>query len=347
MGETGQGRQAETSKGMAMSVNLDILPDYRDVEAAARRLDGVAVKTPLLNSEALDARIGGRLFVKAECLQRTGSFKFRGAYNRICQLDGAEKSRGVLAYSSGNHAQGVAAAAKLTGTHAKILMPKDAPSAKVEGVRFWGGEVVFFDRATENREEIGARIAADEGRILVPPYEDAQIIAGQGTAGREAMLELGERGEFPDLIICCAGGGGVVAGVGLAAKAIHAGTDVWAAEPQGFDDLKHSLETGERRANARLTGSICDAIITPVHGELTWKLNARQLSGVAAVSDEEALDAMMLAWRHLKIVIEPGGAVALAAALTGKVDTKGKTICAIATGGNVDPAVFQRALEQA
>ncbi len=329
-----------------MTVDMDVLPSYADVESAAERLDGVAVKTPLLRSDVLDKMLGARLFVKAECLQRTGSFKFRGAYNRLSQLSAAEKARGVLAYSSGNHAQGVAAAANLLGTSATILMPKDAPATKVEGVKFWGGKVVYFDRATEVREEIGERIAAEEGRILVPPYEDRHIIAGQGTAGREAMLDLLELGAAPDITVCCAGGGGLIAGVGLAAKSLHPASQIWSAEPAGFDDLKHTIETGERRPNTRLTGSICDAIITPIHGELTWRLNRAQLSGGAAISDDEALDAIAMAWRHLKIVVEPGGAAALAAVLSGKIDVKGKTICVLATGGNVDKDVFARAIDR-
>ncbi|MBR9826376.1 MAG: threonine/serine dehydratase [Alphaproteobacteria bacterium] len=329
-----------------MSLNVDVLPTYGDVEAAAKRLDGVAVKTPLLRSDVLDQRLGARLFVKAECLQRTGSFKFRGAYNRLSQLSEEEKSRGVLAYSSGNHAQGIAAAAKLVGTSAKILMPKDAPAAKVDGVRFWGGEVIHFDRATEVREEIGQRIAREEGRVIVPPYDDPHIIAGQGTAGREAMLDFADMNVNPDIVVCCAGGGGLIAGVGLAAKTLSPATEIWAAEPAGFDDLKRTIETGKRIPNTRLTGSICDAIITPIHGEMTWALNRTQLSGGAAITDDEALDAMAQAWRHLKLVVEPGGAAALAAVLSGKIDIAGKTVCVLATGGNVDRAVFQKALEQ-
>ena len=323
------------------------LPGHADILDAARQLAGHAVRTPLLRNDLLDEQLGARVFVKAECLQRTGSFKFRGAYNRISRLNAEEKKRGVIAYSSGNHAQGVAAAARLVGTHATILMPTDAPAAKVEGVRFWGGKVVLFDRATESREEIGARIAAEEGRILVPPYEDRFIIAGQGTAGLEAVEQLAGFGHPPDLVAAPAGGGGLIAGVGLAVKRAHPAAQVWAAEPEGFDDHKRSLAAGQRVSNERLTGSICDAIITPTPGELTWQLNARQLSGGAAVSDDEALDAVAFAWRHFKIVVEPGGVVALAAILSGKIDVAGKTVCVLATGGNVDRSVFARALERA
>tara|TARA_R110000868_G_scaffold56829_8_gene175993 strand:+ start:2780 stop:3772 length:993 start_codon:yes stop_codon:yes gene_type:complete len=329
-----------------MSSPVYDLPGHSDILDAAQRLAGHAVRTPLLRNDVLDERLGARVFVKAECLQRTGSFKFRGAYNRISRLNAGERARGVIAYSSGNHAQGVAAAARLTGTQATILMPTDAPAAKVEGVRFWGGTVVTYDRASQSREEIGARIAAEEGRILVPPYEDRFVIAGQGTAGLEAVQQLAECGQTPDLLVCGAGGGGLIAGVGLALKHAHPDAQIWAAEPEEFDDHRRSLLAGERVSNARLTGSICDAIITPTPGELTWQLNSRQLAGGVAVSDDEALDAMAFAWRHFKIVIEPGGVVSLAAVLSGRIDVAGKTVCVLATGGNVDRAVFARALER-
>lgn len=248
-----------------MSVRLSP-PVYPDIVDAAARLAGEAVVTPLLRNDVLDERAGARVFVKAECLQRTGSFKFRGAFNRISRLDEAEKARGVIAYSSGNHAQGVAAAARLAGTTAKILMPSDAPRAKVDGVRFWGGEVVEYDRGRDNREEMGRAIAAEEGRVLVPPYEDPFIIAGQGTAGLEAVRQLAEAGAEPDLVICPAGGGGLIAGVGMAMLHHHPDVGVWAAEPEGFDDFRRSLASGRRETNERLTGSVCDAIITPTPG---------------------------------------------------------------------------------
>lgn len=321
-------------------------PVYSDIVDAASRLRGQAVRTPLLRNDVLDDRLQARVFLKAECLQRTGSFKFRGAFNRISRLDPSEKARGVLAYSSGNHAQGVAAAARLNGTTAKILMPSDAPRAKVDGVKFWGGEVVEYDRSRENREEMGRAIAAAEGRVLVPPYEDPFIIAGQGTAGLEAVEQMAEFGTAPDIVVCCAGGGGLIAGVGLAVKHHHPEADIWSAEPEGFDDYRRSIASGHRETNDRLTGSICDAIITPTPGELTWSINSTQLTDGAAVSDEDALDAMAFAWRQMKIVIEPGGAVALAAILSGKIDVAGRSVCVLATGGNVDRAVFSQALER-
>ncbi|MEP3073504.1 threonine/serine dehydratase [Maricaulis sp.] len=320
-------------------------PSYSDIADAAERLAGHAVRTPLLRNDVLDERTGARVFVKAECLQRTGSFKFRGAFNRISRMDADEKTRGVMAYSSGNHAQGVAAAARINGTTAKILMPADAPRSKVEGVKFWGGEVVEYDRGTQNREEMGRAIAEAEGRVLVPPYEDPFIIAGQGTAALEASEQMAEAGAVPDIVICPAGGGGLIAGTGMAMLHHHSAVQVWAAEPVGFDDFRRSLASGKREVNERLTGSVCDAIITPTPGELTWSINSGQLAGGAAVSDDEALAAVAFAWRHLKIVVEPGGAVALAAVLTGRVETRGKTVCVIASGGNVDRAMFTRALE--
>ena len=320
-------------------------PSYSDIADAAERLAGHAVRTPLLRNDVLDERTGARVFVKAECLQRTGSFKFRGAFNRISRMNADEKTRGVMAYSSGNHAQGVAAAARINGTTAKILMPADAPRSKVEGVKFWGGEVVEYDRGTQNREEMGRAIAEAEGRVLVPPYEDPFIIAGQGTAALEASEQMAEAGAVPDIVICPAGGGGLIAGTGLAMLHHHPAARVWAAEPVGFDDFRRSLASGRREINERLTGSVCDAIITPTPGELTWSINSGQLAGGAAVSDDEALAAVAFAWRHLKIVVEPGGAVALAAVLTGRVETRGKTVCVIASGGNVDRAMFARALE--
>ncbi|WP_300526751.1 threonine/serine dehydratase [Maricaulis sp.] len=322
------------------------IPVYADVEEAAARIKGQAVRTPLMRNDVLDERTGARVFVKPEALQRTGSFKFRGAYNRISRLSRDELERGVMAYSSGNHAQGVAAAARLLGSHAKILMPSDAPDVKVQGVRFWGGEVVSYDRYSENREEIGARIAREEGRTLVPPFENKYIIAGQGTAGLEAVEQLRDAGARPDHVLCCAGGGGLIAGVGLAVKQHHPEAQIWAAEPVDFDDMKRTIETGSKVTNDKLAGSICDAIITPTHGDLTWSINSHQLAGGTAVSDDEVLAAMAFAWRHLKIVVEPGGAVALASALTGKIDLAGKTALVIISGGNVDRAMFERALER-
>jgi threonine dehydratase len=320
------------------------LPEYSDILSAAEQIKGHAVRTPLVRSDLLDQQLNARIFIKAECLQRTGSFKFRGACNRISRLNEAEKRRGILAYSSGNHAQGVAAAAKIFGTNATILMPSDAPAAKVEGVNFWGGKVITYDRATENREAIGHGIAQAEGRVLVPPYEDRFIMAGQGTTGLEICQQLAELGLTPDIVAAPAGGGGLIAGTGLAVLHIHPAAKIWSAEPNEFDDHKRSLVSGHIERNTRLDGSVCDAIITPEPGHMTWALNNRQLAGGAAVSDQQALDAVAYAWRHLKLVIEPGGAVALASVLSGKIDVAGQTVVVVASGGNVDRAMFVRAL---
>ncbi|MDG1418082.1 MAG: threonine/serine dehydratase [Maricaulis sp.] len=321
-----------------------LVPTYQDILSAAEQIDGHAVRTPLVRSDVLDQHLNARVFIKAECLQRTGSFKFRGACNRISRLTADEKKRGILAYSSGNHAQGVAAAARIFGTNATILMPSDAPATKVEGVNFWGGKVITYDRATENREAIGLQIAQNEGRILVPPYEDRFIMAGQGTTGLEVCQQLAELGLTPDLVAAPAGGGGLIAGTGLAVLHNHPDAKMWSAEPEEFDDHKRSLIKGQIERNTRLDGSVCDAIITPEPGQMTWDLNRRQLAGGAAVSDQEALDAVAFGWRHLKLVIEPGGAVALASLLSKKIDVAGKVAVVIASGGNVDGAMFNRAL---
>ena len=322
------------------------LPEYSDILSAAEQINGHAVCTPLIRSDVLDRQLGARVFIKAECLQRTGSFKFRGACNRISRLDAAEKTRGIIAYSSGNHAQGVAAAAKIFDTSATILMPSDAPVAKVEGVKFWGGKVITYDRATQNREAIGHQIAQTEGRVLVPPYEDRFIMAGQGTTGLEICQQMAELGLTPDIVAAPAGGGGLIAGTGLAVLHNHPKAKIWSAEPEGFDDHKRSLSSGRIERNTRLNGSVCDAIITPEPGAMTWELNSRQLAGGAAVSDAQALHAVAFAWRHLKLVIEPGGAVALASLLSGKIDVAGKTAVIVASGGNVDRAMFARALDE-
>jgi threonine dehydratase len=321
-----------------------ILPTFDDVLEAAGRLDGVAVRTPLISNGALDAATGARVLVKAECLQRTGSFKFRGAYNRISRLNAEELKRGVAAFSSGNHAQGVAAAAALMGTPAVIVMPSDAPKAKIAGTRALGGEVILYDRKTESREEIGARIAAERGSVLVPPFEDRYVIAGQGTAGLEAAQDLKARGETADLVLAPASGGGLVAGIGLAFKALSAHTQVYAVEPQAYDDHARSLKAGHPVAVKPGEDSLLDALLSPSPGEMTFALNRLQLSGALGVSDEEALAAIGFAFRHLKLVLEPGGAAALAAVLSGKIETAGRTVVVIASGGNVDAAVYARAI---
>lgn len=320
------------------------LPTVKDVEAAAVRLKGKAVLTPLLESPLLNARLGGRLLVKAEMLQRTGSFKFRGAFNRISLIPEADRARGVIAFSSGNHAQGVAAAAKAFGIAATIIMPSDAPAVKVRNTRALGAEVIFYDRWTENREAIGARLAEESGATLVRPYDDPGIIAGQGTIGLEIAAQAEAAGARLDACVVCCGGGGLVAGTALALADRSPGTPVFAAEPVGFDDTARSLAAGERLANAPGATSFCDAIVTPMPGEVTFRINARLLAGGVAVSDAEVADAMRTAFDALRVVVEPGGAVALAAVLSGKVPVAGRTVAVVCSGGNVDPDVFVRVL---
>ena len=319
-------------------------PTFADVEDAAERLRGFAVETPLLRSDALDAACGARVFVKAECLQRTGSFKFRGAYNRISRLSAAERVAGVVAYSSGNHAQGVAEAARLVGCPALIVMPADTPAIKRDATRARGAEIVTYDRFTEDREAIAEGIASERGAVLVPPFEDRFVIAGQGTAGLEAVSQLEAAGTRVDVAYVCASGGGLTAGIGLALGARSPETELWTAEPEAFDDHARSVAAGERLANTPGARSLCDALLSPRPGALTWSLNGPTLRGGAVVTDAEALAAMAFAFRHLKLVLEPGGAVALAAALQRRPEAQGRVVLVIASGGNVDPQVFARAI---
>ncbi len=314
-----------------------------DIRAARERLKGAARVTPLLESDALNAIAGRRVLVKAECLQRTGSFKFRGAWNALSSLDPTARRKGVLAYSSGNHAQGVALAAKLHGAPAVIIMPEDAPAAKISGTKGYGAEVVTYDRYHGNREEIGARIAAERGLSLVRPYDEPKVIAGQGTTGLEIAEQAAAAGVTEaDVIVCC-GGGGLSAGVALALEGAAPGLRLRTAEPEGHDDMARSLASGSRERNAP-GASICDAIVTPTPGELTFPILKRIAGPGFAVADEEARAAMALAWRHLKIVAEPGGAVALAAAIFRKEEIEGDAVIVTVSGGNVDMAVFAAAL---
>jgi threonine dehydratase len=318
----------------------DALPTLADVEAAAERLRAVAVRTPLLESEALNERVGGRVLLKPECLQRTGSFKFRGAYNAISQTDAAA----LVAYSSGNHAQGVAAAAKLLGKAATIVMPADAPAIKIESTRARGAEVRLYDRATESREEIGAAIAARTGAALIRPYDDPRIIAGQGTVGLELARQTRACGLELELALVPCGGGGLIAGCALALCAAFPGIALYAVEPAGLDDTRCSLAAGARQTNAPGATSICDALLLPTPGELTFALNRRLLAGGLVVTDDEVRSAMAFACRHLKLVLEPGGAVALAAVLSGKLPLEHRTLAVVLSGGNVDPALLAAAI---
>jgi threonine dehydratase len=314
------------------------MTDIAMIEAAAGRLRGRARRTPMLSSPFLDDLAGRRVLVKAECLQHTGSFKFRGAWNAIAALD----PPGVIAFSSGNHAQGVALAARLRGIPATIVMPSDAPAIKITNTRGLGAEVVLYDRATEDRDAIGARLAEERGLALIKPFDMAEVIAGQGTAGLEIAEQAAEEGVREAEVLVCCGGGGLTSGIALALEARAPGLRVRTVEPEGFDDVARSLEAGEVRANERLTGSICDAIVRPRPGELTWPIIRRLCGPGLAVSDEQALRAMALAHDRLKIVLEPGGAVALAAALF--LPGSGEAVIAVASGGNVDRQVMVRAL---
>ncbi|MFN7163492.1 MAG: threonine/serine dehydratase [Hyphomonas sp.] len=321
------------------------LPTFDDVLAAADRVRGYVRETPVLTHGAIDAAAGARIFVKAECLQVTGSFKMRGASNRLAQLSAAERKTGVVAFSSGNHAQGVARAAKLMGMPAVIVMPADAPQVKIAGVKADGGEVVLFDRNTESREEISNRLAAELGAVVVPSYDDPHIMAGQGSGGLEFARQMEARGETLDALICCTGGGGLISGIALAFEALSPATQIWTAEPKGHDDWARSLEAGTILANAPGTRSICDAILTPQPGKLTFAIGHRLFAGGLRVSDADVKDAVRLAFRHMKIVAEPGGAAALAAAVHKLPEAlKGKRVGVLVTGGNVDAADFARIL---
>lgn len=320
----------------SLPVSLD------DVRAAAERLRSVAFRTPLLHDTPLDQRIGGRLLIKAEPLQRTGSFKFRGAYNTVSRI----AAPSVVAWSSGNHAQGVALAAKLANKKATIVMPADAPRIKQERTRALGAEIVLYDRASESREAIGAAIAERTGAEIVRPYDDPRIVAGQGTVGLEIVEQAAELGLVPDAVVVCCGGGGLVAGCAVALRSLLPDVSVWAAEPEGHDDTARSLAAGERLSNPPGVRSICDALLAPTPGELTFELNRRLLAGGLVVTDAEVREAMRLAFAELKLVVEPGGAVALAAVLSGRLDTGGRTVAVVLSGGNVDPAPYAEVIGQ-
>src|SRR5580700_6107713 len=318
------------------------LPTAADVDEAARRLAGVALHTPLLSSAALDAITGGRVFLKAETLQRTGSFKFRGAYNKLAALPPEQRVGGVVAFSSGNHAQGVAAAARILGMPCVIVMPRDAPRAKRERTAALGAEVVLYDRTRDDREAIAEDIATRRGATLVPPYDDALIIAGQGTAGREIVEDLGVLGLVPDVVVVTASGGGLAAGIALAVKSRAPEAAMYTAEPQGFDDHARSFRSGQREQNAALTGTICDALMARTPGKLTFAINRALVDAGVVASDQEVAAAVAFAFAELKLVVEPGGAVALAALMTGKIDVRNKIAVAVLSGGNVDPDLFSR-----
>ena len=315
------------------------------IRAAAVRIEGHARRTPLLSSPFLDDIAGRRVWVKPECLQHTGSFKFRGACNAVSAMDAGTRARGVIAFSSGNHAQGVALAAKMHGVSAVIVMPSDAPQLKIDNTRAYGADVVLYDRATESRDEIGAQLSAERGLTLIKPFDEPQVIAGQGTCGLEIAQQAAEQGiTQADVIVCC-GGGGLTSGIALALEADAPDMRVRPVEPEGFDDVTRSLQAGAIKSNAAISGNICDAIITPQPGDLTFPVMQRLCGKGLVVTEDEALRAMGHAWNRLKLVAEPGGAVALAAALFRRGDIQGDDVIVTISGGNVDPSVFARALE--
>ena len=323
------------------------LPTARDVVSAKKRIREHVETTPVLTSSVIDNIAGAKLLIKAECLQQTGSFKLRGASNRLLRIPEKKRAKGVVAFSSGNHAQGVARAARRLGMPALIVMPADAPTVKTEGVEADGAEVRLYDRNTENREEIAEQIAQERGAVLVPSFDDSMIIAGQGTVGLEFAEQVKARGEHLDHLICCTGGGGLISGISLALSKVSPETKIWTAEPEGHEDWKRSLESGQIVSNEPGTRSKCDAILTPQPGNLTWAIGSQLLTGGCAISDQHVFEAMRIAFRQLRLVTEPGGAAALAAALFRlPEEAKGKTVGVVLTGGNVDPRFFAEVLDR-
>jgi threonine dehydratase len=332
---------------MPSSVDFRAIPTIHDIRAAAERLSPYIVTTPLLESPALNERIGGRLLIKAECLQRTGSFKFRGALNRLMMISEKDRDRGVVAFSSGNHAQGVAAAAQLLGVPAVIVMPADAPQLKINNTRGYGAEVRLYDRDKDDRLAIALTYSNERGMTFVPPFDDAGVIAGQGTAGLELAAQARAIGANIDAVSICCGGGGLASGVAIAVHESFPNAMFHTAEPAGFDDAARSLAAGRIESNSRSSGSICDALLSQRLGDITFPaLRNLGASGLTA-TDDEARDAMIAAFIHLKLVLEPGGAIALATLLNRRIDTRGKTLVAIASGGNVDPALYIETLRKA
>lgn len=325
----------------------ETLPTFEDVRAAAARLAGRIIRTPLLRHRVLDDRVGATVLVKPEPLQRTGSFKLRGATNAALLLPPEARAGGIVTHSSGNHGQACAAAAHMLGMRATIAMPSDAPSIKVEATRRWGAEIIPFDRHNTDRDALAASLAAERGATVIPPFDHPHVIAGQGTLAIELTEDAAALGLVPDAVAICTGGGGLTAGCVLALEALAPAARVFAVEPEGWDDTRRSLEAGHR-VPVEVPGSgLCDALLSKQPGALTFPINQRHLAGGVAVTEAEVFAAMRFAFEHLKIVAEPGGAVALAAVLAGKVAAKGGVIGVVISGGNADPAVFARALAAA
>ena len=315
------------------------------IRAAADRLRGHARRTPLLSSPFIDAVAGRRVWIKPECLQHTGSFKFRGAWSAISALAPEIRAKGIIGFSSGNHAQGLALAAARHGVASVIVMPADAPALKIENTRALGAEVVLYDRDTQDRDVIGSALAKERGLTLIRPFDDPNVIAGQGTAGLEIAEQVAEHGvRQADVLVCC-GGGGLTSGIALALEADAPGLRVRPVEPEGFDDVARSLRSGGIERNNATSGNICDAIITPQPGKLTFPIMQRLCGPGLVVTEDEALQAMAHAFLRLKVIAEPGGAVALAAAICRRDQVQGEDVVVLISGGNVDPDLFARCLE--
>ena len=330
---------------MPSSNPSDQRPTINDVRAAADQIRGKAVLTPLLESPALNARLGGRVLVKAEPLQRTGSFKFRGAYNKLSRLSRDELAAGVVTYSSGNHAQGIAAVAQMLGAPATIIMPTDAPQIKVENTKSYGAEILTYERdGAVDREALARKVVDERGAVLVSPFDDPYIIAGQGTIGLEIATQAKETGANLDTVLVPCGGGGLVSGIALALASDCPSADVYAVEPAGFDSMTRSLAAGEPSGNVPGARSICDALQPPRVGKYTFDVCQKHLAGGIAIEDETVVRAMYVAFSELKLVVEPGGCIALAAALEQAIQIEGRTVAVICSGGNVDQSVFVNAL---
>ena len=322
-----------------MTVHLE------DIKKAADRLRGIAIETPIHTSAVLNERLNARVFIKPECLQHIGAFKFRGAYNRLCQMSDAERAKGAVAFSSGNHAQGMAYAAKLLGMSATIVMPSDAPSIKKEGTERLGASIRLYDRATESREDIAAEIAASSGATLVPAFDDVDVIAGQGTCGLEIMQQLAARDCVPDAVLSPCGGGGLLAGLSTAIKETNRATRIYGVEPQNYDDHSISKAAGLRTKIVPQYGTSCDALMATQPGEITWSINRKTVDDFLVVSEDEVAHAISFAFRYLKLVVEPGGAVALAALLHNKLDISGGSAALVLSGGNIDSETFASCLQ--
>lgn len=321
-----------------------MLPGFSDIAAARQRLNGHAIRTPLLENAALNERAGGRVLIKPEVLQRTGSFKFRGAYNRITQIQDENPGTPIVAFSSGNHAQGVAAAAHIHGVKSTIVMPSDAPDAKLDRTRAYGAKVVLYERKDGDRNIIAQQIAHESNAVIVPPYDDPGVIAGQGTVGLEILEDCKRLELDPGAVLVPCSGGGLAAGIVLSVQELAPDMSVYTVEPENFDDHARSLASGKIERNATLSGSICDALMSSQPGKITFDINGTGLAGGLVVTDAMVLEAVAFATRELKLVVEPGGVVALAALLSGVFSLDGRPVVIVLSGGNIDPDILKQAL---